>query len=191
MAYRPKKLPRILTDEEYQSILGTFSHRWDSPFRNYLIIRIMAECGLRIGEVVALKTEHIDLNSGRLRVVDGKGSKDRVVWANQGLCEEIQEWIGRKTESDLLFPTRNGTMLDKRYFRHVVDRAAEDVGLDPSEVSPHSFRHLFATRMLEETGRLDLVQQLLGHESIETTTMYLHVAEGDAAEASRNVSWAG
>lgn len=186
--YRPDRLPKVLTQEEAQAILGEFNTRYRGPHRHRVMIRVMLEAGLRSGEVVALKKDHLDLYDAKITVREGKGAKDRVVWINSDLRDEIAEWLGREdlAESDYLFPTRTGKKMDTSTLRRAVKRAAREADVSESDrVSPHTFRHTYATELYRRTGNLRLVQENLGHASIETTELYTHLVDSEREEAGR------
>lgn len=158
------------------------------------MIRMMLEAGLRAGEVVALRPEHIDMNSGKLTVREGKGAKDRVLWINGELRDAIGEWLDREDvpESPWLFPTRNGNKVPTSNLRRAVKRAAKDAEIPEADrVSPHTFRHTYATELYRETGNLRLVQENLGHSSIETTELYTHLVDEERAAAGREFNLVG
>lgn len=183
---RTKKLPKVLTKEEQEHFLEQFNTRYPTPHRNLCMVRLMLEAGLRVGEVVALKPEHLDMTSCRLLVREGKGAKDRVLWANEDLRDLIGEWMERRPDAEWLFPTRHGTQVKTRYVREMVGRKAREAALQEADrVSPHTLRHTFATDLYRETGNLRLVQKALGHEDISTTQLYTHLVDGELEEAMR------
>lgn len=183
-----KKLPKILTEEEQKAFCSRFNKRYRSPHRNLCMVKLMLEAGLRVGEVVALKFEHIDMNSCKIQVREGKGCKDRVVWITENLRNEIAEWRDRcDVESEWLFPTKHGTKLCTRQLRETVKREARKAGVKEWErVSPHTLRHTFATDLYRETKDIRLVQKALGHEDISTTQIYTHIVDDDLEKAMKN-----
>lgn len=183
---RTKKLPKVLTKEEQERLLEQFNTRYPTPHRNLCIVRLMLEAGLRVGEVVALRPEHLAMTSCRLVVREGKGAKDRLLWVNEDLRDLIGEWIERQPDSEWLFPTRHGTQVKTRYLREMVKRKAREAELQEADrVSPHTLRHTFATDLYRETGNLRLVQKALGHTSVSTTQLYTHLVDGELEEALR------
>ncbi len=161
--------------------------RYVSPHRNLIMLRLMLATGLRAGEVVALRPEHLDMRTCKLIVREGKGARDRVLWISEDLRDEIGEWLERRPESPYLFPTRDGSRLSTRYLRHLVSRLAERAGIAEAEkVSPHTLRHTFATDLYRETKNLRLVQKALGHASIQTTETYTHIVDEELEEALRS-----
>ncbi len=143
----------------------------------------MLYCGLRCGEVVAVRPEHVDLDTCRLLVREGKGGKDRVVWFSDDLRDLLARWLERRPASDWLLSTRYGTQLNTRYVRELVKRKALAAGISEADrVTPHTLRHTFATDLLRETKNIRLVQKGLGHANLATTMIYTHVARRGAGE---------
>ena len=169
-----RRLPKVLSKEEQIAFLAQFNTRYASPFRNLLLCRLMLEAGLRVGEVVVLRRDHLDMTTCRLQIRNGKGARDRVLWIRDSLRDLIGEWLGRRAESPWLFPTREGGQVSTRQIREVVKRTARRAGVQEWErVSPHSLRHTFATDLLASTKNIRLVQKALGHSDL-STTMVLH-----------------
>lgn len=183
---RPKKLPKVLSEEESCRFVAEFNSRYQTPHRNLCMCRLMLEAGLRVGEVVALKPEHLDMTTCQLLVREGKGAKDRALWISDDLRDLIGEWLQRRPESEWLFPTRDGGKVSTRYMRIMVKRIARKAEVNEWEkVSPHTLRHTFATDLYRRTGNLRLVQKALGHASIQTTQLYTHLVDGELEEAMR------
>lgn len=147
------------------------------------------DTGLRVGELVALQLDHLNLSGRKLTVREGKGAKDRQVPLTGRLVETLHGWLERRIEkvgpeSRWVFPTRDGGQLLTRYVRKVVKREAEKADIREVErVSPHTLRHTAATDLLRDTGNLELVRQFLGHESVETTQLYTHLVNKDLDQA--------
>lgn len=180
----PKRIPKVLSTEEQVALLRTFNRRWPTKCRNYAMVLTMLRTGLRVGEAVALKWEHVDFRTRRLIVREGKGAKDRVVYFDEGVCEAITEWRARSPDSLYVFPTLKGGPMTTTYARQFVKRAAGKAGVaEWQRVSPHTFRHTCATELLRETGNLRLVQVVLGHSSVSTTQRYTHIAATDLEQA--------
>ena len=183
---RSKRLPKILSAEEQARLLGQFNTRWATPHRNLCLVRLMLEAGLRVGEAVALRPEHLDMTTCRLQVREGKGAKDRVLWISDGLRDLIGSWLARRPESALLFPTKDGGRVPTCYMRQMVKRVARRAGITEVErFSPHALRHTFATDLYAETTNIRLVQKALGHSDLSTTMLYTHVVDGELEAALR------
>ena len=181
-------LPKTLTREEQQRFMKEFNTRYPTPHRDLCMTRLMLDSGLRAGEVVALKPEHLDMTTCRLLIREGKGSKDRVLWITSNLRDLIGEWLQRRTESPWLFPTRNGSKLDSSHLRRMVKRYARRAGISEVErVSPHTLRHTFATDLYKETKNIRLVQKALGHSDLSTTMIYTHIVDEDLEAALKGL----
>ena len=183
---RPRRLPKVLSAAETASVLAQFNTRYPTPLRNLCMVRTMLEAGLRVGEAVALRPDHIDMTTCKLVVREGKGAKDRVLWIGDDLRDLIGTWLERRPESVWLFPTRHGGQLSTRYVRQMVKRVARKAGVSEVErVSPHALRHSFATDLYAETKNILLVQKALGHSDLSTTMIYTHVFDADLEAAMR------
>jgi integrase len=175
-----------LSGAEQQSLLAKFDRRYPSGLRNLLAVRLMLECGLRCGEVVAIRPEHIDLDTCRLLVREGKGAKDRVVWFSDDLRDLIVHWLERRPASDWLLCTRHATQVNTRYLRELVKRKALAAGISEADrVTPHTLRHTFATDLFRRERNILLVQRALGHSSVMTTQVYMHLSDFEVERAMR------
>lgn len=185
---RQDRIPKVLTHEEQDALLDQLNTRYQSPHRNLVMLRLMLDTGLRAGEVVALRPEHVDLETGRLLVREGKGAKDRTLWFSDEVGELLEEWMERRPESDFLFPTRDGGQISTRYLRKMVKRLAREADVaEAHRVSPHTLRHTFATDLYRDTKDLRLVQKALGHADISTTQIYTHIVDDDLEDAMRTL----
>jgi len=185
---RQKELPKVLSSDERAAFLGTFNRRYQGSFRNLVAARLMLDCGLRAGEVVALRPEHVSLESRRLMVREGKGAKDRVLYMSAELRDLIADWLERRPGGPWLVGTRDGGQLDTRYLRTMVKRQACKAGIAECErISPHTLRHSFATQLYRETKDLIAVKEALGHEDIGTTQIYAHLANGEVEAGMRGL----
>jgi len=183
---RSKKLPKILTPDEQRLLVAQPNPRYLSGLRNRCLLRVMLEAGLRAGEVVALKPEHLEMLTCRLVVREGKGAKDRTLWICDDLRDVIGLWLACRPVSPWLFPTRDGGQLDTRYLRTMVKHYAVKAAVSEAErVSPHALRHTFATDLLRETKNIRLVQKALGHSDVSTTMIYTHVFDEELEDALR------
>lgn len=186
---RPKRLPKVLTPEEQRALVAQPNPRYLSGLRNRCLLRVMLEAGLRAGEVVALRPDHLDMRTCRLLVREGKGAKDRVLWVTDDLRDLIGVWLARRPASDWLFPTRDGGQINTRYLRTMVKQYAVKAGVSEADrVTPHVLRHTFATDLLRETKNIRLVQKALGHSDVSTTMIYTHVFDEELEEALRRRS---
>lgn len=177
MNTRRKKLPETLTTEEANALLKQPNRKCPTGLRNYAIMLIMYRAGLRVSEVVNLQTRDIDWQQGDLKVIDGKGGKDRVVPLELWVLDTLKQWKGAKPKnSKSFFCTLKGEKLNDRYIREFVKRYGEKAVLNKSKgVHPHMLRHTFATELLGKGFNIREVQDLLGHSDLSTTMIYTHV----------------
>lgn len=183
---RSKRLPKVLTPEEQRLLVAQPSARYASGLRNKAMLRVMLEAGLRSGEVVALRPEHLDMLTCRLNVREGKGAKDRTLWISDDLRDLIGRWLERRPPSEWLFCTRDGGPILTRYLRSMVKRYAVRAGVSEARrVTPHVLRHTFATNLLGATKNIILVQKALGHSDVSTTMIYTHVQDDELEAALR------
>ena len=178
----PKKdeyLPKFLKDEEANKIFEVC--KYDTPInqRNSVIIELLYATGIRVSELVNIKISDIDINERTIKVV-GKGSKERMVIFNNHTKKAIEIYLNdgyhefNKLSSGYLILNKDGNKLSERYIRNIINKLVTKAGLD-IKISPHTFRHTFATDMLEDGSDLMTVKELLGHESLNTTSIYTHV----------------
>ena len=173
-------MPTVLSVEEVLSILDAVDLSQPQGHRNRAILEVLYSCGLRVSELVNLKISDLFLDEQFIRVF-GKGSKQRLVPIGEPairaitLYREIRD-AGpvRKSAEDILFLNRNGGKLTREMIFHIVRDTSAAAGVRKN-VSPHTFRHSFATHLVENGADLRVVQQMLGHESILTTEIYTHI----------------
>lgn len=173
-------MPTVLSVEEVLSILDAVDLSQPQGHRNRAILEVLYSCGLRVSELVNLKISDLFLDEQFIRVF-GKGSKQRLVPIGEPairaitLYREIRD-AGpvQKAAEDILFLNRNGGKLTRESIFHIVRDTTAAAGVRKN-VSPHTFRHSFATHLVENGADLRVVQQMLGHESILTTEIYTHI----------------
>lgn len=144
-----RKLPTILEENEINRMLKVFNKRYLSSHTNYMIIRMMAETGMRISEVLELRMEYVDLNTGRIIIKEGKGNKDRIVYINNGLLENLISYLERtaKGSTGLIFATRTGSQIDQNNINRMIETYRAKAGIE-KHISAHTFRHSYATALL-------------------------------------------
>ena len=186
---RPKKLPTVLTEEEQARLLAQPNPRYPSGERNGTMLRLMLNTGLRLAEVTALRWRDVDLTTGKLMVRQGKGAKDRTLWVGEGDIERLRSWRERQAalcgQCECVFTTLQGQPLGHRYVQRMVKRYAAKAGIDKN-VSPHTLRHSFATDLYRETGKIRLVQKVLGHADLSTTMIYTHIFDEEVETALKS-----
>lgn len=187
------KLPKALTKTEVQTILQGINRHCPTGCRNYAILKTMYRAGLRVSEICNLTPADIKLNDRILMVQQGKGKKDRNLYINNSLFEALSKWQKIRPESPYFFSTLQGKKLSDRYLREVCYRLSEKTGvyLQDGEVqkpvSNHTFRHSFATTLIEDGFNLREIQRMLGHSSLNTTEAYLTVFDPELKE--KIINW--
>jgi integrase/recombinase XerD len=180
-ARQPLRVPKSLSEAMVEALLAAPDITRPLGLRDRTMLELVYASGLRVSELVALKTVHVGLDEGVVRVV-GKGSKERLVpfgaeahdWLRRYLAEG-RPAILKGQASDAVFVTGRGAAMTRQMFWTLVKRHAAVAGIDVP-LSPHTLRHAFATHLLNHGADLRAVQMLLGHADIGTTTIYTHVA---------------
>jgi integrase/recombinase XerD len=180
-ARQPLRVPKSLSETMVEALLAAPDTTRPLGLRDRTMLEVIYASGLRVSELVGLKTVHVGLDEGVLRVV-GKGSKERLV----PFGAEAHDWLRRYLAlgraailkgqaSDAMFVTARGGAMTRQMFWNIVKRHARAAGI-VTPLSPHTLRHAFATHLLNHGADLRAVQMLLGHADIGTTTIYTHVA---------------
>ncbi len=172
-------IPTVLSVEEVENILSSIDLSQNEGHRNKAIIEILYSCGLRVSEIISLRLSDLFFEEGFIRVI-GKGNKQRLVPIGQPAINAIKQYLSQsrrcfnsKTEN-LLFLNRRGGQLTRQMIFIFIKEICIKAGIT-KEVSPHTFRHSFATHLVENGADLRAVQEMLGHESILTTEIYTHI----------------
>lgn len=173
-----KKLPDILTDEEAISLIGIPHKRYYTGLRNKAIITLMLNTGLRVSEMVNLKIQNIEFKNRSLKVVNGKGHKDRILTIPVQTTEIIKKWNKKRSSGEFFFNTKDGNQLKVRYIQAMIKRYAERARISKN-VCPHTLRHTFATNFYRQTKDIETLRKLLGHSDISTTQIYVTLANID------------
>lgn len=180
-ARQPLRVPKTLSEAQVEALLGAPDVDTPLGLRDRTMLELMYASGLRVSELVGLKSVHLSLSDGALRVT-GKGSKERLVpfgdeaheWLRRYLAEARGAILGQQA-SDALFVTARGGPMTRQMFWKLVKAHALRADVQVP-LSPHTLRHAFATHLLNHGADLRAVQMLLGHADISTTTIYTHVA---------------
>ncbi|MEM6733621.1 MAG: tyrosine-type recombinase/integrase [Myxococcota bacterium] len=168
---RRKRAPVVLSGAEMRRLLWAAT-----SVRDKTLIALLYASGLRVGEVVKLRWREIDFDRGTVRVVDGKGQKDRYAPLSTSVQPLLHRWRRYSRENDYVFESRGpGRYLSRRTAQRIVESAALVASIE-KPVSCHTLRHTFATHSLENGANLAAVQDMLGHARVETTRIYTHVA---------------
>ncbi len=174
-------LPDVLTVEEIQSIMDIIDLSTPEGHRNRAMAEVMYGCGLRVSELVTLRISNLFFDDGFVKVV-GKGNKERLIPIGQTAMKMVNLYLNgarktlkiKKGEEDYVFLNRRGAHLTREMVFMLVKKWVKDAGIEKT-VSPHTFRHSFATHLIEGGADLRAVQEMLGHESITTTEIYTHL----------------
>jgi integrase/recombinase XerD len=176
-----RKLPDTLGYEDINKMIDAIDLSKPEGPRNKAILEVLYGCGLRVSELTELKISNLYLDIEFIKVL-GKGSKERLVPIGGSAVKALKIWIEqvrvhtapKKGEEDMVFLNRNGSRLSRVYIFMMVKSLAAVTGLKKT-ISPHTFRHSFATHLVEGGADLRAVQEMLGHESITTTEIYTHL----------------
>lgn len=174
-----KYLPAVLSVEEVAAIIDSVDTRKPSGLRDRAILEVLYGCGLRVSECTGLRISHVHLDEHFVDVI-GKGNKQRIVPLGEMAAEAILAYLPARPEpaarsfEDILFLNHFGRPISRVSVFNLVKNQAMAAGIH-KEVSPHTFRHSFATHLIEGGADLRIVQEMLGHESILTTEIYTHI----------------
>ena len=176
-----RHLPTVLSVEEIDSMIAAIDMSKAEGQRNRAIVETLYGCGLRVSELVGLKMSQVYAQEGFV-VVTGKGDKQRIVPISPVALEEIARYIEeyrsfltvKRGNEDVLFLNRRGSKLTRVMIFYIIKGLCEAAGIR-KDISPHTLRHSFATHLLEGGANLRAIQQMLGHESITTTEIYVHI----------------
>lgn len=189
-----KRLPKYLSLEDSKKLLNVTQNEDNRNMeRDYAIITLFLNCGMRLSELVGININDIDFSENKMTVI-GKGNKERTIYLNKACMRAVHEYLdvrpkdGIKTDKlnsrKALFLSERRERISKRTVQHIVDKELTAAGLDTKKYSTHKLRHTAATLMYQY-GNVDIraLQEVLGHESISTTEIYTHVANQQARDA--------
>lgn len=173
-------LPEVLSLQEIEALIGSFTEGKAEDQRNRAIFEVLYGCGLRVSELINLKISQVYMEE-EFVLVEGKGNKQRLVPLSVPSRKAITLYMYdrnlldiKKGNEDILFLNRRGAKLTREMIFTIIKRQCQVCGIRKN-VSPHTFRHSFATHLLEGGANLRAIQQMLGHESIKTTEIYVHM----------------
>jgi len=165
---KEKKLPSVLSPEEVKRLIEVTGH-----IKSKLILKLLYSSGLRVSELVNLTPKELDFQQNIGWVRKGKGSKDRIFKIAESLSKQLQKWIN-KNPGRFVFSDKRP--MSSRNVQLLIKTAAKKANIN-KKVTPHTLRHSFATHLLENGENLLVIQQLLGHENLETTSIYTHISQ--------------
>ncbi|MDE6294870.1 MAG: tyrosine-type recombinase/integrase, partial [Muribaculaceae bacterium] len=172
-----RHLPDLLSLEEIDRLIDAIDYSKNEGIRNRAIIETLYGSGLRVSELTDLRLSRYDAQRMYL-IIEGKGSKQRIVPVSPVAAEAIALYLPMRSpqpgQEDILFLNRRGRALTRQMIFTILRQLAETAGIDKT-ISPHTLRHSFATHLLEGGANLSAIQEMLGHESIATTEVYLHL----------------
>lgn len=178
-----KKLPEVLSIEEIDQLKNAIDMSKQEGHRNRAIIETLYSCGLRVSELINLQISNLYFEEGFARVI-GKGNKERLVPVSPSVTKEITIYLDlvrvhqtiKLGHEDYVFLNRRGAKLTRVMIFTIIKNLAEEINLT-KKISPHTFRHSFATHLVEGGANLRAIQEMLGHESISTTEIYTHLSD--------------
>ena len=180
----PKRLPTVLNNPEMQDLLTQPDTSTILGRRDRTILMLIYSVGLRVSEVCSLQLKDVNRNDGRI-LISGKGGRERYVPLDPIVDEAIQDYLlSRTSEIPELFVSKKGGALTPRAIQFLVKKYAQQAQID-KVVTPHKLRHTCATHLLQEGAHLVSIQKLLGHKSLTTTQIYLHITITDLLELSK------
>lgn len=180
-------LPKFLTLDDSIKLLENMNGDDPYYYRDYCIITLFINCGMRLSELVGLNMQDVNLDERTMRLL-GKGNKERIIHINDACASSIVQHIGERQPSSLepnaLFLSKRGTRITNRRVQQIVDNALRDSNLDNQGYSTHKLRHTAATLMYQH-GNVDtlILKEILGHKSISTTEIYTHISNESVKEA--------
>lgn len=189
----PKIIIKTLTIDQIKLFLKAIDKSSSVGARNYCIVLLMIDNGMRISEVVSIQISDIDLSRCRVKII-GKGKKERIVPFTKITRKELLKYKGNnrnnlcKLDSPYLFPGSDGDHVSIKSIQQSISRLSRKIGLDGIKYHPHIFRHTFATLFLTNGGQLTTLKEIMGHEDIQTTQKYVHFLPEDLQKQHWNYS---
>ncbi|MGC8955322.1 MAG: site-specific tyrosine recombinase/integron integrase [Fervidobacterium sp.] len=178
-----KKIPNFLTIDEVKAIIEAFNEEKELKYKT--IILLLYFCGLRVSELCNLKVEDVSFYPPYVKVVMGKGNKDRLVPISDSVVPFLERYV-QKYKPKIYFIESRGKAIHPATVFRIVKRAAKRAGIT-KKIHPHTLRHSFATHLIMNNVNVKIVQELLGHANLSTTSIYLHVADKEKFEAVRKL----
>jgi len=190
MTKKRLRIPEVLTPSEQTALLAQPNRRYPTGERNFTMLQLMLDTGLRVSEACNLRWKDVDPDTGKLMVRQGKGSKDRTLWIGEDDLEILRVWRKRQAKDvkgtpPHVFTTLAGRPVSPRYVQQAVKRYAAKAGIDKN-IHPHTLRHSFATDLYRATSKIRLVQKALGHSDLSTTMIYTHIFDDELEGALKS-----
>lgn len=185
-----KSLPKYLTLEQSENLLTSTSDSGKESLRDYCIITLFLNCGMRLSELVGLNISDINFDENKMKLL-GKGNKERIIYFNNACKNALKDYINSRENSiqdpDALFLSRKNKRISKRRIEQIVDESLKKIGLSGQGYSVHKLRHTAATLMYQY-GNVDTLtlKEILGHKSIATTEIYTHLSSEILKKAADN-----
>ena len=189
-----RRMPKYLSLDDSKKLLNVTANEDDeNKERDFAIITIFLNCGLRLSELISINVKDIDFSENKLNVI-GKGNKERTIYLNKACIDAIKDYLSvrpteglkndSKSSNKALFLSKRRERISNRTVQYIVEKELRKAGLDTSKYSVHKLRHTAATLMYQY-GNVDIraLQELLGHESISTTEIYTHVSNEQVRNA--------
>jgi len=175
------KLPEILTEWEQEKLLKQPNLRYPTSYRNYAMIKLMLDTGLKLSEATGLYWDDIDFAENEITITESKIVKDRTLPLKDNMIETLRGWEDRQIREvrfrrcSYVFTTLKGKPLNNRYVRKMIKRYTKKADIDKN-INPNSLRHTFALKLYEETEDIKAVQKALGHKDLNSTKIYYYLA---------------
>ncbi len=190
-----RKLPEYLTEEEVNKLIDAIDRSTDEGERNFAVLELLYACGLRVSELINLRLSDLFPKEQVIRVI-GKGDKERIVPIHKPAMKAVDRYIQEvrvhqtplRGEEDIVFLSKRGKRMARSTVFTAIRNLAEKAGIR-KKIGPHTFRHSFATVLVNHGADLRIVQQLLGHESITTTEIYTHLNDKELRAAMELHPW--
>lgn len=185
----PRTLPTVPSDEDVRRLLAVCEDTFEGR-RNKALIHVLADSGLRKSEALRLRIEDVNFAERSFTIRRGKGGKDRVSPFGEETARALRRWFKMRQQTaleDYLFTDREGQPLSSTYATHLLHRLSKRAGLD-RKIGPHALRHYAATTIVKETGDIELVRQVLGHETLAMSLRYTHLAQVEVSRKFRRAS---
>jgi integrase/recombinase XerD len=178
---RQRQLPAVLEYEEIEALIRAIDHSKKEGTRNRAIVEVLYACGLRVSELTNLRLSNLYLEVGYIRVI-GKGNKERLIPIGEQAIKHLNFYLDERSQqsnihpdsANIVFLNRRGKKLTRNMIFIIIKKLSKSINLNKN-ISPHTFRHSFATHLVEGGANLRVVQDLLGHSSITTTELYTHL----------------